>query len=648
MKVDMDGKNCNLPSEHTPLGQTNTEKAANYKICEYLESIPGIHSETISFLSDSPKNTVELKNDDSAKSFWSALCNNAITMPHFKLFPGKASINPETVDIYLFKKLMGDPFRSAPEDSLLSYMFDGQNTIHALADYPTFITQLWCHKETRPLAPTLTLILTRDYTHKSPKCFRKQDHAFTDYCSLSALRDYLCALLPEKRWERFEKNHAYNSMLFSGSFLTREFFLLLGALKMLYEMAAENLSIRKRKSEEKAKENPEGKTEAKTGENTEEKTEKKPEEKAGENTENKTSDSSATLLWDVYEQAVLFSLFLTNPLNLLLDWQELARNFPELNCEVTTDSNVQASPSVDPEKPVDSQKQADPQEQANLQEQANPQEQANQQKQVNPQKQVDPHVQFELYVCAVLAPIFCASKDTRNTYQKAWNEFSHTLEKKVWEQEDEKSILRDLQNLQGSSDCTPFNMLDLYFAPKLVRSMNEDGFRYLFWLFYYESIFTGMMTVSSPFLYHLPNVCSLFLNYIPNTYKLVSGSDYQSCKATPLKTFNLNFELFMRTFFLEPDTYTEDSSDSLSDEEKEFYEFKSYLKYCLNKQTKEDQLYKEFDTLYEKATSTLSNICRTDIGCNIFLRYRQYLNAGWRPYPESLLVQDGVTHKVNP
>lgn len=24
MKVDMDGKNCNLPSEHTPLGQTNT------------------------------------------------------------------------------------------------------------------------------------------------------------------------------------------------------------------------------------------------------------------------------------------------------------------------------------------------------------------------------------------------------------------------------------------------------------------------------------------------------------------------------------------------------------------------------------------------------------------------------------------------
>ena len=64
-------------------------------------------------------------------------------------------------------------------------------------------------------------------------------------------------------------------MLFSGSFLTREFFLLLGALKMLYEMAAENLSIRKRKSEEKAKENPEGKTEAKTGENTEEKTEKK-------------------------------------------------------------------------------------------------------------------------------------------------------------------------------------------------------------------------------------------------------------------------------------------------------------------------------------------------------------------------------------
>ena len=28
MKVDMDGKNCNLPSEHTPLGQTNTEKAA--------------------------------------------------------------------------------------------------------------------------------------------------------------------------------------------------------------------------------------------------------------------------------------------------------------------------------------------------------------------------------------------------------------------------------------------------------------------------------------------------------------------------------------------------------------------------------------------------------------------------------------------
>ena len=55
MKVDMDGKNCNLPSEHTPLGQTNTEKAANYKICEYLGRIPGIHPETISFLSNFQK-----------------------------------------------------------------------------------------------------------------------------------------------------------------------------------------------------------------------------------------------------------------------------------------------------------------------------------------------------------------------------------------------------------------------------------------------------------------------------------------------------------------------------------------------------------------------------------------------------------------
>ena len=453
MKVDMDGKNCNLPSEHTPLGQTNTEKAANYKICEYLGRIPGIHPETISFLSNFQKNTVKLKKDDSVRSFWLALRNYEITMPHFKLFPGKASINPGTVDIYLFKKLMGDPFRSAPEDSLRSYMFDGQNTIHALADYPTFITQLWCHKETCPLAPTLTLILTRDYTHKSPKCFRKQDHAFTDYCSLSALRDYLCALLPEKRWERFEKNHAYNSMLFSGSFLTREFFLLLGALKMLYEMAAENLSIRKRKSEEKAKENPEGKTEAKTGENTEEKTEKKPEEKTGENTENKTSDSSATVLWDVYEQAVLFSLFLTNPLNLLLDWQKLARNFPELNCEVTTDSNVQASTSVDPEKPVDSQ------------EQANPQEQANQQKQVNPQKQVGPHVQFERYVCAVLAPIFCTSKKDCTTYLNDWKIFSSYLEKKAWQQEDENSVFHDLQDEQRLFGNTVFNILDLYFAP---------------------------------------------------------------------------------------------------------------------------------------------------------------------------------------
>lgn len=61
MKVDMDGKNCNLPSEHTPLGQTNTEKAANYKICEYLGRIPGIHPETISFLSNFQKNTVKLK-----------------------------------------------------------------------------------------------------------------------------------------------------------------------------------------------------------------------------------------------------------------------------------------------------------------------------------------------------------------------------------------------------------------------------------------------------------------------------------------------------------------------------------------------------------------------------------------------------------
>lgn len=615
MKVDMDGKNCNLPSEHTPLGQTNTEKAANYKICEYLGRIPGIHPETISFLSNFQKNTVKLKKDDSVRSFWLALRNDEITMPHFKLFPGKASINPGAVDIYLFKKLMGDPFRSAPEDSLLSYMFDGQNTIHALADYPTFITQLWCHKETCPLAPTLTLILTRDYTHKSPKCFRKQDHAFTDYCSLSALRDYLCALLPEKRWERFEKNHAYNSMLFSGSFLTREFFLLLGALKMLYEMAAENLSIRKRKSEEKAKENPEGKTEAKTGENTEEKTEKKPEEKTGENTENKTSDSSATVLWDVYEQAVLFSLFLTNPLNLLLDWQKLARNFPELNCEVTTDSNVQASTSVDPEKPVDSQ------------EQANPQEQANQQKQVNPQKQVGPHVQFERYVCAVLAPIFCTSKKDCTTYLNDWKIFSSYLEKKAWQQEDENSVFHDLQDEQRLFGNTVFNILDLYFAPKLISNMNESGFQYLFWLFCYESTFTGILTAPLPSS-HLSTVYTLFSAYFPKTRELNISPDCKNYNVSYRKTFVGYLEEFMSIYGNAFDNSTEESSTS----EEEDDDIKPYGEYLFSELSKDADLCKKFDTAYNKFAKSLASICSSQMGFDTFLRYRYYLDAGWRPY----------------
>lgn len=618
MKVDMDGKNCNLPSEHTPLGQTNTEKAANYKICEYLGRIPGIHPETISFLSNFQKNTVKLKKDDSVRSFWLALRNDEITMPHFKLFPGKASINPGTVDIYLFKKLMGDPFRSAPEDSLLSYMFDGQNTIHALADYPTFITQLWCHKETRPLAPTLTLILTRDYTHKSPKCFRKQDHAFTDYCSLSALRDYLCALLPEKRWERFEKNHAYNSMLFSGSFLTREFFLLLGALKMLYEMAAENLSIRKRKSEEKAKENPEGKTEAKTGENTEEKT--------GKNTENKTSDSSATVLWDVYEQAVLFSLFLTNPLNLLLDWQELARNFPELNCEVTTDSNVQASTSVDPEKPVDSQKQADPQEQANLQEQADPQKQTDQQKQVNPQKQVDPHVQFERYVCAVLAPIFCTSKEVRTTYLNEWKTFSTYLEKKAWQQECENSVFHDLQDEQMLFGDITFNILDPYFASKLISNMNESGFQYLFWLFCYESTFTGILTAPLPSS-HLSTVYTLFSAYFPKTWEPNISPDCKNYNVSYRKTFVGYLEEFMSIYGNASDNSIEESSTSEEEDDD-----KPYAEYLFSKLSEDVDLCEKFDTAYNKLAKSLASICSSQMGFDTFLRYRRYLNAGWRPY----------------
>ena len=622
MKVDMDGKNCNLPSEHTPLGQTNTEKAANYKICEYLGRIPGIHPETISFLSNFQKNTVKLKKDDSVMSFWLALRNDEITMPHFKLFPGKASINPGTVDIYLFKKLMGDPFRSAPEDSLLSYMFDGQNTIHALADYPTFITQLWCHKETRPLAPTLTLILTRDYTHKSPKCFRKQDHAFTDYCSLSALRDYLCALLPEKRWERFETNHAYNSMLFSGSFLTREFFLLLGALKMLYEMAAENLSIRERKSEEraseeKAKESPEGKTEAKTGENTEENTEKK----TGESTEGKTSDSSATVPWDVYEQAVLFSLFLANPLNLLLDWQELARNFPELNCAATTDSNAQTSTSVDPEKQVDSQKQAGPQEQAD------PQKQADQQKQVNPQKQVDPHVQFERYVCAVLAPIFCTSKEVRTTYLNEWKTFSTCLEKKAWQQEYENSVFHDLQDEQMLFGDITFNILDPYFAPKLIFNMNESGFQYLFWLFCYESTFTGILTAPLPSS-HLSTVYSLFSAYFPKVWELNISPDCKNYNVSYRKTFVGYLEEFMSIYGNASDNSIEESSTSEEDDDK------PHAEYLFSKLSEDVDLCKKFDTAYNKLAKSLASICSSQMGLDTFLRYRHYLNAGWRPYIE--------------
>ena len=547
MKVDMDGKNSSLSSEHTPLDQTNTKKAENYKICEYLESIPGIHSETISFLKSSESDTVKLTDnkEKAAKSFWTILCDDKITMPRFKMFPSEASINTETVDIYLFKKLMGDDFRSAPENSLLSYMFDGQNTINAPAEYPTFLTQFWCHKETHPLAPTLTLILSRDYTHKSPKCFRQRDHVFTDSCSLSTLRDYLCALLPEKRRERFEKNHAYNSMLFSGAFLTREFFLLLGAMKMLYKMAAENLLIRKRK--------------------------------VNENSKAKTSDSSSVVPWDVYEQAVLFSLFLTNPLKLLLDWQELARKFPELNCEATTDSASRISSSV------------------------------------------DPHVQFEHYVCAVLAPIFCTCKNTCIDYQKAWDEFSRILEKKSWKQEDENSILRDLQDPSGS---TSNSILNMYLAPKLIHFMKKDGFHYLFQLFYCESAFTGMLTAPTAFPLDFPPVYMLFFCNTSKPYKQNVSLNRINYKVPYLKTYNdyIN-ELFCRE--------AEDNSTEKSSVSEEVKDDKTHPKSLPPTLSEEADLYKEYIAAYDKLTKPFASICSTDIGYDIFLRYRWYLNVGW-------------------
>ena len=261
------------------------------------------------------------------------------------------------------------------------------------------------------------------------------------------------------------------------------------------------------------------------------------------------------------------------------------------------------------------------------QKQADPQEQANQQEQADPQKQVDPHVQFERYVCAVLAPIFCTSKEVRTTYLNEWKTFSTYLEKKAWQQECENSVFHDLQDEQMLFGDITFNILDPYFASKLISNMNESGFQYLFWLFCYESTFTGILTAPLPSS-HLSTVYTLFSAYFPKTRELNISPDCKNYNVSYRKTFVGYLEEFMSIYGNAFDNSTEESSTS----EEEDDDIKPYGEYLFSELSKDADLCKKFDTAYNKFAKSLASICSDQMGLDTFLRYRHYLNAGWRPY----------------
>lgn len=348
-----------------------------YDIFSYLSNIPGISSETLEILkkSENFKNN-ELKilsplstDESDSQSFWDSLQSTSyfLPIPEFSediLSKGpKGPKNPKGFKIsiknvnpfsYLFIK---SPYRSRKMDSSgKDYAIDD-----SIVDK---IAPLWLYKETLPLAPVLSLIMLSYATHKDPNCFPRKIGLPEKVCFPANVCYYLSELSPSVREARFSSyypsKHGRGSYAyyFSDKAITHEYWLQICALCMLLVMASENLAARN---------------------------------KAGGKIHTQCS-----LRWNVYEQAVLFSLLIATPFDILLNWKELAEQIPELDCGKSispTDSASQRSATH---------RHALPSEFYSL----------------------DPQASFELYIYTALAPLF--GKPTE-TYATDWQHFSSIM-----------------------------------------------------------------------------------------------------------------------------------------------------------------------------------------------------------------------------
>lgn len=189
-----------------------------------------------------------------------------------------------------------------------------------------------------------------------------------------------------------------------------------------------------------------------------------------------------------------------------------------------------------------------------------------------------------------------------------------------------------------SSATSVIAAVTMYLAPELIHSMNKDGFRYLFQLFYCESAFTGMLTATTVFPLDFSPVYVLFFCNTSKPRKKNVSLDRINYKVPYLKTYNDYINEF---FCREAEDHSIEKS-SLSEEVKDDKPLPKSLPPTLSEDA---DLYKEYIAAYDKLTKLFASICSTDVGYNIFLRYRRYLYAGWRPYQENQNVEDAITPK---
>lgn len=281
-----------------PLAKEVKEIKRSFDIYSYLSIIPGISNRTIHFLEKdgiekSKTDTMQLTADPTnalanALDFFNSLRNSRTLFPVAKFDDRKA---PSYTMEYI------DPFQKLNDNSLYPPCKKDSST-HASRFEK--VTPLWTYEETLSLAPVLTLIILSYAMHDDPYCFRFKKIDQTDICLLSNVRYYLSELAPEVRAIRFfqyyprRPGYAPGSVFFSIKATTHEYWLQFCAFQMLFSMASENLAARK---------------------------------KAG-----KSIHTQCSLRWNVYEQAVLFSLLIATPLDILLNWKELVRELPKLDC----------------------------------------------------------------------------------------------------------------------------------------------------------------------------------------------------------------------------------------------------------------------------------------------------------------------------